>query len=228
MGKNPENPSWALGVLGMPGLTAWAGLTRIGQPKAGETLVVAGASGPVGATVGQIGRILGLRVVGIAGGPEKCAHVVDALGFDDCIDYKSEGFAQALEKAVPGGIDIYFENVGGAVFYAVMPLFNPSARIPVCGLISQYNATSLPDGPDRLNLLLGTILRKRMTMRGFIVFDDFGHLYPEFAEQMRAWVKEGKIKYREEVIEGLEQAPRAFVGLLRGEAFGKRVIKLNR
>ena len=228
MGKNPENPSWALGVLGMPGLTAWAGLTRIGQPKAGETLVVAGASGPVGATVGQIGRILGLRVVGIAGGPEKCAHVVDALGFDDCIDYKSEGFAQALEKAVPGGIDIYFENVGGAVFDAVMPLLNPSARIPVCGLISQYNATSLPDGPDRLNLLLGTILRKRMTMRGFIVFDDFGHLYPEFAEQMRAWVKEGKIKYREEVIEGLEQAPRAFVGLLRGEAFGKRVIKLNR
>ena len=228
MGKNPENPSWALGVLGMPGLTAWAGLTRIGQPKAGETLVVAGASGPVGATVGQIGRILGLRVVGIAGGPEKCAHVVDALGFDDCIDYKSEGFAQALEKAVPGGIDIYFENVGGAVFDAVMPLLNPSARIPVCGLVSQYNATSLPDGPDRLNLLLGTILRKRMTMRGFIVFDDFGHLYPEFAEQMRAWVKEGKIKYREEVIEGLEQAPRAFVGLLRGEAFGKRVIKLNR
>lgn len=227
MGKSPENPSWALGVLGMPGLTAWAGLTRIGQPKAGETLVVAAASGPVGATVGQIGRILGLRVVGIAGGPEKCAHVVDTLGFDACIDYKSEGFAQALETAVPDGIDIYFENVGGAVFDAVMPLLNPSARIPVCGLISQYNATSLPDGPDRLNLLLGTILRKRMTMQGFIVFDDFGHLYPEFAEQMGTWVKQGKIKYREEVIDGLEQAPQAFVGLLRGEAFGKRVIKLN-
>lgn len=227
MGKSPENPSWALGVLGMPGLTAWAGLTRIGQPKAGETLVVAAASGPVGATVGQIGRILGLRVVGIAGGPEKCAHVVDTLGFDACIDYKSEGFAQALEKAVPDGIDIYFENVGGAVFDAVMPLLNPSARIPVCGLISQYNATSLPDGPDRLNLLLGTILRKRMTMQGFIVFDDFGHLYPEFAEQMGTWVKQEKIKYREEVIDGLEQAPQAFVGLLRGEAFGKRVIKLN-
>ena len=149
MGKNPENPSWALGVLGMPGLTAWAGLTRIGQPKAGETLVVAGASGPVGATVGQIGRILGLRVVGIAGGPEKCAHVVDALGFDDCIDYKSEGFAQALEKAVPGGIDIYFENVGGAVFDAVMPLLNPSARIPVCGVdfaIQRHLAAGWP-GP---------------------------------------------------------------------------------
>ncbi|MDF1776018.1 MAG: NADP-dependent oxidoreductase [Rhizobiaceae bacterium] len=227
MGKDPKNPSWALGVLGMPGLTAWAGLTQIGQPKAGETLVVAGASGPVGATVGQIGKILGLRVVGIAGGPQKCAHVVDTLGFDACIDYKAEGFPKALKAAVPDGIDIYYENVGGAVFDAVMPLLNTSARIPVCGLISQYNATSLPDGPDRMNLLLGTILRKRMTVRGFIVFDDFGHLYPEFAKQMGDWVSQGKIKYREEVITGLEQAPAAFVGLLRGEAFGKRVIKLN-
>tara|TARA_R110002126_G_scaffold291803_1_gene459378 strand:- start:206090 stop:207121 length:1032 start_codon:yes stop_codon:yes gene_type:complete len=227
MGKDPKNPSWALGVLGMPGLTAWAGLTQIGQPKAGETLVVAGASGPVGATVGQIGKILGLRVVGIAGGPQKCAHVVDTLGFDACIDYKGEGFPKALKAAVPDGIDIYYENVGGAVFDAVMPLLNTSARIPVCGLISQYNATSLPDGPDRMNLLLGTILRKRMTVRGFIVFDDFGHLYPEFAKQMGDWVSQGKIKYREEVITGLEQAPAAFVGLLRGEAFGKRVIKLN-
>ncbi|MEI4260851.1 NADP-dependent oxidoreductase [Roseovarius sp. D0-M9] len=226
MGKNPENPSWALGVLGMPGLTAWAGLTQIGQPEPGETLVVAGASGPVGATVGQIGKILGCRVVGIAGGPEKCAHVVDTLGFDACIDYKAGSFADVLQEAVPDGIDIYFENVGGAVFDAVLPLLNTSARIPVCGLISQYNATSLPDGPDRLSLLIGTILRKRMTLRGFIVFDDFGHLYPEFAEQVGAWVREGKIQYREEVIDGLEQAPEAFVGLLNGEAFGKRVIKL--
>jgi len=227
MGKQPQNPSWALGVLGMPGLTAWAGLTQIGQPKSGETLVVAGASGPVGATVGQIGKILGLHVVGIAGGAEKCAHVVDTLGFDDCIDYKADGFAEALKAAVPDGIDIYFENVGGAVFDAVMPLLNTSARIPVCGLISQYNATSLPDGPDRMNLLLGTILRKRMTMRGFIVFDDFGHLYPEFSKQMNEWVTQGKIQYREEMIDGLEQAPAAFVGLLKGEAFGKRVIKLS-
>ena len=192
MGKSPENPSWALGVLGMPGLTAWAGLTQIGQPKAGETLVVAGASGPVGATVGQIGKILGLRVVGIAGGPEKCAHVVETLGFDACVDYKADGFPEALKAAVPDGIDIYFENVGGAVFDAVLPLLNTSARIPVCGLISQYNATSLPDGPDRLSLLMGTILRKRMTVRGFIVFDDFGHLYPEFAKQMGEWVKAGQ------------------------------------
>ena len=227
MGKNPENPSWALGVLGMPGLTAWAGLTQIGQPKAGETLVVAGASGPVGATVGQIGKILGCRVVGIAGGAEKCRHVVETLGFDACIDYKAEGFADALKAAVPDGIDIYFENVGGAVFDAVLPLLNPASRIPLCGLISQYNATSLPKGPDRMNYLMGQLLIRRITMRGFIVFDDFGHLYPDFAGQMTAWIKEGKIKYREEMIAGLEQAPAAFVGLLRGEAFGKRVIHLN-
>ena len=227
IGKDPNNPSWALGVLGMPGLTAWAGLTQIGRPKAGEALVVAGASGPVGATVGQIGKILGCRVVGIAGGPEKCAHVVDTLGFDACIDYKVDGFPDALKTAVPDGIDIYFENVGGAVFDAVLPLLNPCARIPVCGLIAQYNATSLPDGPDRMGLLMSTILRKRMTMRGFIVFNDFGHLYPDFAKQMGEWVTQGKIQYREEIIPGLEQAPAAFIGLLRGEAFGKRVIKLS-
>ncbi|WP_026317562.1 NADP-dependent oxidoreductase [Ahrensia kielensis] len=226
MGKDPQNPSWALGVLGMPGITAWAGLTQIGTPKAGETLVVAGASGPVGATVGQIGKILGLRVVGIAGGSEKCSYVTDTLGFDACIDYKASSFADDLKQAVPDGIDIYFENVGGDVFDAVLPLLNTRARIPLCGLISQYNATSLPDGPDRMNYLMGQILRKRITMRGFIVFDDFGHLYPEFSKQMTGWVKEGKIKYREEMIDGLEQAPSAFIGLLRGEAFGKRVIKI--
>jgi len=227
MGQNPKKPSWALGVLGMPGLTAWAGLTQIGNPKAGETLVVAGASGPVGATVGQIGKILGCRVVGVAGGAEKCAHVVQTLGFDACIDYKAENFPGTLKAAVSNGIDIYFENVGGAVFDAVLPLLNTSARIPVCGLISQYNATSLPDGPDRMGYLLGQILRKRMTMRGFIVFSDFGHLYPEFTRQMDEWMTQGKIEYREEMIVGLERAPEAFIGLLRGEAFGKRVVKLT-
>ncbi len=227
LGRNPENPSWALGVLGMPGLTAWAGLTQIGQPKAGETLVVAAASGPVGATVGQVAKILGCRVVGVAGGPEKCAHVVDTLGFNACIDHRADGFADALKAAVPNGIDIYFENVGGAVLDAVLPLLNTSARIPVCGLVSSYNATALPDGPDRLGLLMAMILRKRMTLRGFIVFQDFGHLYPEFARQMGAWVREGRVRYLEEVIEGLEQAPAALVGLLRGESFGKRVIRLT-
>ena len=226
LGKSPEHPTWALGVLGMPGLTAYAGLTQIGQPKEGETLVVAAASGPVGATVGQIGKILGCRVVGVAGGPEKCAHVVDTLGFDACIDYKAPGFADALAAAVPKGIDIYFENVGGVVFDAVLPLLNPAARIPLCGVISQYNATRLPEGPDRMNFLLTQLLRLRATMRGFIVYDDFGHLYPEFARTVGAWVREGKIQYREEIIEGLEQAPQALVGLLRGEAFGKRVVHL--
>ncbi len=227
LGPDPEHPSWALGVLGMPGFTAWAGLKEIGQPQAAETLVVAAATGPVGATVGQIGKILGCRVVGIAGGPEKCDYAVETLGFDTCIDYKAEGFKDALKKATPDGVDIYYENVGGKVFDAVVGLLNPAARVPVCGLISQYNATSLPDGPDRVSWLMGQILRKRITMRGFIIFHDFGHLYPHFAKEMGAWVREGKIHYREEVIDGLEQAPAAFVGLLRGEAFGKRVIRVG-
>lgn len=227
MGKQPKNPSWALGVLGMPGLTAWSGLTQIGKPKAGETLVVAAASGPVGATVGQIGKILGCRVVGIAGGEKKCAHVVNTLGFDACIDYKAENFSGTLKKALPAGIDIYFESVGGAVFDAVLPLLNTAARIPLCGMISQYNATSLPAGPDRMNYLMSKILQKRMTMQGFIVILDFGHLYPEFTRQMSAWMAQGKIQYLEEMIVGLERAPNALVGLLKGEAFGKRVVKLT-
>jgi NADPH-dependent curcumin reductase CurA len=227
LGANPAHPSWALGITGMPGLTAWSGLKEIGKPKAGETLVVGGATGPVGATVGQIGKILGLHVVGIAGGPDKCSHAVEVLGFDACVDYKSDGFAGQLELATPDGIDIYFENVGGKVFDAVAPRLNTAARIPLCGLISQYNATSLPDGPDRLGWLMGMFLKKRITMRGFIVFDDFGHLYPEFAREMGGWVEAGKIKYREEMIDGLEEAARAFIGLLRGEAFGKRVIRVG-
>lgn len=229
LNKLPEgmaNPSWALGVLGMPGFTAWAGLREIGRPEAGETLVVGGATGPVGSTVGQIAKIHGLRAVGIAGGPEKCRHAVETLGFDACVDYKSDSFAEDLARETPDGIDVYFENVGGAVFDAVLPRLNTGARIPLCGLISQYNATSLPDGPDRMNWLMGQMLRKRITMRGFIIFDDFGHLYPDFAKEMGGWVSEGKIAYREEMIEGLEQAPEAFVGLLRGEAFGKRVIRV--
>lgn len=219
-------PSWALGILGMPGFTAWAGLTQIGQPKPGETIVVAAATGPVGATVGQIGKILGCRVVGIAGGADKCAYAVDELGFDACIDHKAADFADQLAKAAPDGIDIYFENVGGKVLDAVLPLLNPKARIPLCGLISQYNATKLPEGPDRMNWLMGQILRKKITLRGFIIFDDFGHLYGDFARDMQGWIADGRIKYREEVIDGLENAPQAFIGLLRGDNFGKRVIRV--
>ena len=227
LGQSPAHPSWALGIMGMPGFTAWAGLTRIGAPKKGETICVAAATGPVGATVGQIGKILGCHVVGVAGGPEKCAYAVDELGFDACIDHKAADLAQNLAKASPKGIDVYFENVGGKVLDAVIPLLNTNARVPVCGLVSQYNATGLPDGPDRMNWLMGQILSKRLTMRGFIIFDDFGHLYPDFAKEMGAWVQSGKIKYREEIIDGLEHAPEAFIGLLKGENFGKRVIRVG-
>jgi len=226
LGTAPAHPSWALGILGMPGFTAWAGLLKIGAPKAGETIVVAAATGPVGATVGQIGKLTGCRVVGIAGGAEKCAYAIAELGFDACIDHKAPDFADQLAKASPKGIDVYFENVGGKVLDAVIPLLNPNARMPVCGLVSQYNSTELPSGPDRMNWLMGQILRKKIKVQGFIIFDDFGHLYPEFATQMAGWIEAGKIKYREEIIDGLENAPGAFIGLLRGENFGKRVIRL--
>jgi NADPH-dependent curcumin reductase CurA len=228
LGASPEHPSWALGVLGMPGLTAYAGLTEIGKPKAGETLVVGAATGPVGATVGQIGKILGCRVVGIAGGPDKCATAVKTLGFDACIDHKSADLPAQLAKACPDGIDIYFENVGGKVLDAVLPLLNTAARIPLCGLVSQYNATELPPGPDRSAALLGLILRKRLTVRGFIVFQDFAPLYPQFVETVGAWVAAGKIRYVEDIVDGLENAPTAFIGLLRGENFGKLVIRVGK
>lgn len=221
------HPSWALGILGMPGFTAWAGLTQIGVPKAGETVCVAAATGPVGATVGQIAKLMGCRVVGIAGGADKCAYAIGTLGFDACIDHKSEDFGAKLKAAAPKGIDVYFENVGGAVFDAVLPLLNTGARVPICGLVSQYNATSLPAGPDRLSMLMGQVLRKRLTVRGFIIFQDFGHLYPEFAAAMSGWLAAGQMHYREDMIEGLDAAPQAFIGLLRGENFGKRVIHVG-
>ena len=226
LGKTPENPSWALGIMGMPGFTAWAGLTQIGAPKAGETLVVAAATGPVGATVGQIAKIMGCRVVGVAGGAEKCAHAVQNLGFDACIDHRADDFEAQLIAATPDGIDIYFENVGGKVLDAVVPQLNEGARVPVCGIISQYNNTALPAGPDRMNWLMGNILRKQITMRGFIIFNDFAPLYPEFAKAMGGWLRDGKIHYKEDVVDGLENTTEAFIGLLRGENFGKRVIRV--
>lgn len=222
-----EHPSWALGVLGMPGFTAYMGLLDIGQPKSGETLVVAAATGPVGSTVGQIGKLKGCRVVGVAGGSEKCRHAVEVLGFDDCIDHRADDFAERLAAACPQGIDIYFENVGGAVFDAVLPLLNTSARIPLCGLVSGYNATELPDGPDRVPLLMATLLKKRVRVQGFIISQDYGHRIHEFQQEMGPWVKEGKIHYREQITDGLEKAPEAFIGLLAGENFGKVVIRVG-
>lgn len=226
LGDNPAHPSWALGILGMPGFTAYMGLLDIGQPKAGETLVVAAATGPVGATVGQIGKIKGCRVVGVAGGAEKCRHAVEVLGFDACIDHRAEDFAAQLAEACPHGIDIYYENVGGKVFDAVLPLLNTSARVPVCGLVSGYNATGLPDGPDRLPLLMATLLKKRIRMQGFIIGQDYGHRIDEFQKEMGGWVSEGKIHYREQVTDGLEKAPETLIGLLEGKNFGKVVIRV--
>lgn len=227
LGKEPQNPSYALGVAGMPGFTAYMGLLDIGQPKPGETIVVAAATGPVGATVGQIGKIKGCRVVGIAGGEDKCRYAKEVLGFDDCIDHKADDFAEQLKKACDQGIDVYFENVGGKVFDAVLPLLNTSARVPVCGLISQYNATALPQGTDHLPLLMGKILTKRIKVQGFIIFDDYGHRYNEFAQDMNQWLAEGKIQYREHMVHGLDAAPEAFIGLLEGKNFGKLVVQIN-
>ncbi|HBC8643423.1 TPA: NADP-dependent oxidoreductase [Citrobacter koseri] len=226
LGDNPEHPSWALGVLGMPGFTAYMGLLDIGQPKAGETLVVAAATGPVGATVGQIGKLKDCHVVGVAGGAEKCRYATEILGFDICLDHHAADFAEQLAKACPQGIDVYYENVGGKVFDAVLPLLNTSARIPLCGLVSGYNATKLPDGPDRLPLLMATLLKKRIHLQGFIIGQDYGHRIHEFQQEMGRWVKEGKIHYREQITDGLEKAPGAFIGLLTGKNFGKVVIRL--
>lgn len=226
LGMHPEMPSWALGILGMPGFTAYMGLLDIGQPKAGETLVVAAATGPVGATVGQIAKLKGCRTVGIAGGEEKCRYAVETLGFDQCINHYDADFAQQLKDAVPNGIDIYFENVGGKVFDAVLPLLNTAARVPVCGVVSQYNHQDLLHNNDRLPTFMMDLIKKRIRVQGFIIFDDYAEHYPAFYEEMSSWLKAGKIKYKEDVVEGLENTVNAFIGLLNGKNFGKLVVKL--
>ena len=219
-------PSYSLGVLGMPGFTAYMGLLDIGAPKAGETVVVAAATGAVGSVVGQIAKLKGCRVVGIAGGAQKCKSAVDELGFDACIDHHSPDLPALLAAACPKGIDVYFENVGGKVFDAVLPLLNTAARVPVCGLIANYNATTLPDGPDRSPLLMRTLLTKRIRMQGFIIFDDYGHRYPEFAKEMGQWLQQGNVTFREDIVDGLENAPQAFIGLLEGKNFGKLIVRV--
>jgi NADPH-dependent curcumin reductase len=210
-----------LGVLGMPGMTAYAGLLEIGQPKPGETVAVAAASGAVGSVVGQIAKIMGCRAVGIAGGPDKCRYVVEELGFQACVDHRAADLARQLEAACPAGIDVYFENVGGAVQQAVWPLLNDFARIPVCGLVAQYNATTPMPGPDMFS-----VLRKRLTLRGFIV-TDFAAKEADFVREASAWVRSGRLKYREDVIDGLENAPAAFLGLLQGKNFGKLLVRIS-
>ncbi len=216
----------ALGVLGMPGFTAYAGLLTIGQPKPGETVVVAAASGPVGSAVGQIARIKGARAVGIAGGPEKCAYVRENFGFDAVIDHRDPDLAAKLAAACPNGIDVYFENVGGHVWDAVFPLFNMFARIPVCGLVAQYNASGDFPGPDRLPVLMRQVLSKSLMIRGFIQREFAEAQAPTFRREMAGWIAEGSVKYKEDIVEGLPNAPEAFIGLLEGRNFGKLVVKL--
>ena len=226
LGANPPHPSHALGVLGMTGFTAYMGLLDIGKPQAGETVVVAAATGAVGAMVGQIAKLHGCRVVGIAGGADKCAYAMDVLGFDACVDHKDAALNELLAAACPQGIDVYYENVGGAVFDAVLPLLNTNARVPLCGLVSAYNATELPAGPDRMGLLMHTMLTQRITMKGFIIFDDYAHRYPEFFSAMSAWLADGKIIAKEDVVDGLEAAPAALTGLLEGKNFGKLIVRV--
>jgi NADPH-dependent curcumin reductase CurA len=209
-----------LGVLGMPGVTAWVGLLDICQPKSGETVVVSAASGAVGSVVGQIAKLKGCRAVGIAGGKAKCDYVTGELGFDACVDYKAGRLNEALKAAVPGGVDCYFENVGGEILDALLRRMNPFSRIAVCGLISQYNATE-PYGVKTFQ----SILTNRIKVQGFIVSDrlePWAKALPELA----GWVAGGKIKYRETVAQGLDNAPRAFIGLLKGENLGKQLVKL--
>jgi NADPH-dependent curcumin reductase len=215
----------ALGVLGMPGFTAYAGLTQIGRPKPGETVVVAAASGPVGATVGQLAKHLGARAVGIAGGPEKAAYL-ESIGFDAALDHRSPSFAAELAAATPDGVDVYFENVGGHVWDGVWPRLNPYARIPVCGLIASYNASSLPERPDRSAALMSAILRKSLTVRGFIQNEFVPSLEQEFLQRATPWVKDGTLRYRERFADGLQNAPEAFIGMLEGKNFGKLIVRV--
>ena len=212
-----------LGVVGMPGRTAYFGLTEVGKPKVGETLVVAAASGAVGSAVGQIAKILGLRAIGIAGGSEKCRYVNEALQFDDCLDYKSGNFAEKLGLACPDGVDIYFENVGGEVTKTVAPLLNEGARVPICGYISNYNDEDITKAETPFHILkqLKTVPEHR-----FFVVYEWQDRYEEATRQLGQWIKDGLLKYRESIGEGLENAPELFRGLLKGKNFGKQLVKV--
>ena len=217
--------STAVGVLGMPGMTAYFGLLEIGKPQPGETVVVAASSGAVGSAVGQLAKIKGARAVGIAGGKEKCDYVKRELGFDDCLDHRDPNLAVKLTDACPNGIDVYFENVGGAVFDAVFPLLNVFARVPVCGLIAHYNDTEVKP-PKWASSLMRATLTKRLTFRGFIV-TDFAARHAEFLRDMSQWVREAKVKYKEFITDGLDSAPGAFMGLLKGANFGKQLVRVG-
>ena len=218
--------STALGVLGMPGFTAYVALQTIAEPKTGETVVIGAASGAVGAIAGQLAKLRGCRVVGVAGGADKCRYVVDELGFDACLDRREPDLAGRLKATCPDGVDVYVELVGGELLWAVLPLFNLHARIPVIGAISWYNLASLPDGPDRSPLLWRNILTKRLHVQGMIVYDD-AELEPEFRRTTLPWVRSGRLKFKEDVIAGLENAPAALIGMLEGRNFGKLLVQVS-
>ncbi|TSE01471.1 NADP-dependent oxidoreductase [Skermania sp. ID1734] len=223
----PAPVSTALGVLGMPGFTAYAGLLEIGRPKPGETVVVAAATGPVGSAVGQIARIKGARAVGIAGGPKKCQVLLEEFGFDAALDHRSPSFVEDLAKATPDGVDVYFENVGGPVAEAVGRRFNTYARMPVCGLVANYNDTEAPSGPDRLPGFMRRVLTLSLTIRGFIQSEFVETHQDAFLRDMADWVRDGSVKYREDIVDGLDAAPDAFRGLLRGANLGKLLVKVG-
>ncbi|HEX2531631.1 MAG TPA: NADP-dependent oxidoreductase [Burkholderiaceae bacterium] len=208
-----------LGAVGMPGMTAWYGLTQIMQPKAGETIVVSAASGAVGSVVGQLAKLRGCRAVGIAGGAEKCTYVVDQLGFDACVDYKAGNLAADLKAATPNRIDAVFENVGGTIFDACLARMNPFGRIALCGLIAGYGGQPMPINNVR------AFLTMRLAMRGFIISDHMD-FFPQGLAELGALVAAGKLKFRESVAQGLQSAPEAFIGLLKGKNFGKQLVKL--
>ena len=214
-----DRPTLALGGLGMPGLTAWAGLNRLAEARAGDTLVVSAASGPVGATVGQLAKIKGCRVIGIAGGPEKCAWVTGVAGFDACIDYRAEDLRQALDRLCPQGVDVYFDNVGGDTLLALLERLALGARVVLCGLMAQYNGAA----PTAINPAL--LIRARATLRGLVVYDHWDAL-EQMLTEMKAHYLAGRLQFREDIAEGLQSAPAAFVRLMQGRNQGKALVRL--
>lgn len=223
--RDMAQPSLALSLLGMPGFTAHHGLLNIGKPRPGETVVVGAATGAVGSVVGQIATLKGCRAVGIAGGADKCAYAVDELGFDACVDHMSPTFAAELAAACPAGIDVYFENVGGEVLRAVLPLLKDFARIPLCGLIAWYNGDRSAK-PLLAAEVLPALLVKRVHMQGFVIIDEYAEHHAPFLRDMQGWLAEGKMKLREDIVDGIAQAPAAFIGLLEGKNFGKLVVRV--
>lgn len=220
-------PSLALSLLGMPGFTAYYGLLNIGKPASGNTVVVAAATGAVGSVVGQIAKLKGCRAVGIVGGADKCAYAVDKLGFDACVDHRSPNFASELKAACPDGIDVYFENVGGEVLRAVLPLLKDFARMPLCGVIAWYNGDQ-SEKPVLAAEVLSALLVKRVQMEGFVIIDQYPEHHASFVRDMQGWLADGKMKIREDIVDGIENAPEAFIGLLNGKNFGKLVVRVAR